>query len=123
MMSTIQRVAVVFTVVNVVVLVAVMTRDNSVLAQGEAEILLGRGLELVDAAGRVGASISVGPEGGAILQMRDGEGTIRVKLGAGADGSGLLLLDQTTEPGVQMRHRRARAATRRVCCRWQPPHR
>jgi hypothetical protein len=37
----------------------------------------------------------------------DPSGTIRVKLGADANGSGLLLLDETTEPAVHMIARRA----------------
>jgi hypothetical protein len=32
--------------------------------------------------------------------MKDQTGTIRVKLGAGKDGSGLVLLDDATEPAV-----------------------
>jgi hypothetical protein len=41
--------------------------------------------------------------------MRDASGTIRVKLGAGNGGSGLILLDETTEPGVQIIPRRVMA--------------
>jgi hypothetical protein len=32
--------------------------------------------------------------------MKDQAGTIRVKLGAGEDGSALVLLDDSTEPGI-----------------------
>ena len=34
--------------------------------------------------------------------MRDATGTIRVKLGASEDGSGLLLANDLTEPGVHI---------------------
>jgi hypothetical protein len=37
-----------------------------------------------------------------VLRLRDPSGDIRVKLGAGADGSGLVLLDGSTEVGVQV---------------------
>jgi hypothetical protein len=36
------------------------------------------------------------------LRLLDRSGTIRVKLGASESGSGLLLLDGATEPGVQI---------------------
>jgi hypothetical protein len=42
------------------------------------------------------------PDGEAVLRMRDAEGTIRVKLGASKKGSGLVLLDASTEPGVHV---------------------
>ena len=34
--------------------------------------------------------------------MWDAKGEVRVKLGAGEDGSGLLLADQSTEPGLHI---------------------
>ena len=34
--------------------------------------------------------------------MMDAKGTIRVKLGASEEGSGLVLLDDNTEPGVHL---------------------
>jgi hypothetical protein len=39
--------------------------------------------------------------------MRDAKGTIRVKLGANEDGSGLVLMDDRTELTVQIRANRA----------------
>lgn len=106
-MTNIQRVAVVLTIVNLVLLVVVLTHVRSVLAQGDAPILRGRGLELIDAAGQVRAQFNVEADGEAVFRMRDAKGTIRVKLGAGEDGSGLLLIDETTEPGVQIIARRS----------------
>jgi hypothetical protein len=47
-----------------------------------------------------------------VLRLLDRLGTIRVKLGAGEHGSGLLLLDEATEPGVHMIARRTPAAER-----------
>ena len=37
-----------------------------------------------------------------MFRLRDAQGSIRVKLGATADGSGLLLLDDRTEPAVHL---------------------
>ena len=99
-MTNIPRLAVVVTVINLVLLVFLLTQHPSAIAQGDASVLRGRGLELVDATGQVRAQFNVEPGGEAVFRMRDESGTIRVKLGAGAEGSALLLLDETTEPGV-----------------------
>ena len=105
--------AVVLTVVNLVLLIVVLTQ-GSALTQGDASILRGRGLELVDAAGQVRAQFNVERDGEAVFRLRDANGTIRVKLGAGNDGSGLLLIDETTEPGVHIIARRAATPTRPI---------
>jgi hypothetical protein len=71
-------------------------------------------LELHDERDQVRARLSVEPEGEVVLRLIDRTGTIRVKLGAGEDGSGLLLLDEATEPGVQLIARRTGTAERPV---------
>lgn len=110
-MTNTQRIAVVLTVVNLVLLVILLGNNRAAVAQSDS-VLRGRSLELVDGAGQVRAEITVEPDGEALLRMRDAAGTIRVKLGAGDSGSGLLLLDETTEPGVQIIARRSATATR-----------
>ncbi len=50
-------------------------------------------IELVDAKGQVRAQLKVEDNSEAVFRMKDAQGTIRVKLGAGADCSGLVLLD------------------------------
>jgi hypothetical protein len=65
-------------------------------------VLRGRGLELVDQQGRSRASIRVESSGEVVFRLTDQKGTIRVKLGAGEDGSGLLLANDATEPGVHI---------------------
>jgi hypothetical protein len=57
-------------------------------------------LELVDDAGVVRASIKVEPGGEVVFRLMDPTGTIRVKMGASADGSGLVLENDATEPGI-----------------------
>lgn len=37
-----------------------------------------------------------------VFRLRDAAGEVRVKMGAARDGSGLLLLDGATEPGVHL---------------------
>jgi hypothetical protein len=59
-----------------------------------------REFELVDQNGKQRVSIKVEPEGDILFRMKDQAGTIRVKLGAGEDGSALVLLDDTTEPAI-----------------------
>ena len=57
-------------------------------------------IELVDAKRQVRAQLKVEENSEAVFRMKDAQGTIRVKLGAGADGSGLVLLDDKTEVGI-----------------------
>lgn len=59
-------------------------------------------LELVDKSGLVRAQLHVEENGEVIFRMRDQQGQIRLKLGASGNGSGLILLDDQTETGIQM---------------------
>ncbi len=108
MMKT-QRFTIILVILNLGLLSFVLTRDNPVLAQEQAQILRARGLELIDDAGQVRASFILESE--AVLRLFDANGTIRVKLGAGSDGSGLVLLDENTELGVQIIARREATRT------------
>jgi hypothetical protein len=56
--------------------------------------------ELVGPDGKRRASIKVEPEGDVVLRLMDKTGDIRVKLAAGEDGSGLVLLNESTEPAI-----------------------
>jgi len=76
-------------------------------ASGEAsntthDVLRARLIELVAADGKVVAQLHTAEDGAANLRMRDGNGEVRVKLGATSDGSALLLLNQHTEPVVNL---------------------
>jgi hypothetical protein len=57
---------------------------------------------LVDKKGTVRTSIVAYEDGEVVFRMMDDKGTIRVKLGASEDGSGLVLLDNNTNPGVHV---------------------
>ncbi|HVS14290.1 MAG TPA: hypothetical protein VMV46_10215 [Thermoanaerobaculia bacterium] len=111
-MTRLQRLTVGVTIVTLALLLFVLGQDRVAAAQGDASVLRVRGLELVDATGQVRAQLSVEPDGEVLFRMRDAAGTIRVKLGAGDHGSGLLLIDEATEPGVQIIARRAATSTR-----------
>lgn len=58
--------------------------------------------ELVDNKGIQRASIKVEEGGEVVLRLFDQQHTIRVKIGGGADGSGIVLLDGNTNPGVHI---------------------
>ena len=70
-------------------------------AKRVASVLRARTIELVDARRQVRAQIKVERSGEVVFRLRDQTGAIRVKLGAGREGSGLLLLNERTEPGLQ----------------------
>ena len=58
--------------------------------------------------------LSLESDGEVIFRLFDQTGTIRVKLGASERGSGLLLADETTEPGVHIVARREELAGRKT---------
>ena len=61
-----------------------------------------REFELVDDKGIQRASIKVEEGGEVLLRLYDQKHTIRVKIGGNADGSGIVLLDANTNPGVHI---------------------
>lgn len=89
---------------GIVALVALNTvlYDHPAAAQSVPDVLRARAIELVDDRGRVRAQLNVASSGEVVFRLRDSTGTIRVKLGADADGSGLLLANEATEPGVHI---------------------
>ena len=58
--------------------------------------------ELVDEKGTQRASIKVEEGGEVVLRLFDQDHTIRVKIGANSDGSGLVLLNSDTNPAVHI---------------------
>jgi hypothetical protein len=67
-----------------------------------AAVLRARVIELVDERGQTRANLQVERSGEAVFRLRDSKGAIRVKLAASDDGSGLLLLDDRTEPAMHL---------------------
>lgn len=96
-----QRLVIVLTVVNLVLLVALLSERHVARAQEAAPVLRARALEIVDEAGVVRAQITISPEtgtangdareGGVLFRLMDRHQQPLVKLGASADGSGLML--------------------------------
>jgi hypothetical protein len=97
-----RRLAAALAAVDLLLLGALLLRGQPAEAQQAAPVVRARMFELVDARGTVRASLEVESDPDAtVLRLRDASGTIRVKLAADASGSGLVLLDDRTELGVQ----------------------
>jgi hypothetical protein len=63
-------------------------------------VLRAQAIELVNKQGQVVAQLFLGEDGSGNLRLRDASGTVRAKLGATAQGAGLLLLDKDVEPAL-----------------------
>ena len=96
------RVAVALTAINLVLLLAALAQKGSAATQGGGDVLRGQALELVDQRGQIRARLNVESDGQVVLRLLDQQGTIRVKLGADKAGSGLVLNNDATEPGVHL---------------------
>ena len=94
--------AILISAVAVLFVSGALLYERSVAAQTASKHLRAEAIELVDARGRVRAQLSVESSGEVVFRLRDSSGTIRVKLGASDDGSGLLLANEATEPGVHL---------------------
>jgi len=81
-------------------------------APTEVPVLRARALEIVDERGRIRSRVNVEADGEVVLRLIDRNGAIRVKLGAGEGGSGLMLADEATEPAVHIIARRTGTPTR-----------
>jgi hypothetical protein len=96
------QLAVTLTIINLMLLVIILLQDPITTPSANADVLRAGAIELIDERGQVRARLNVEPDGEVVFRLLDGEGTIRVKLGASKDGSGLLLLNELTEPGIQL---------------------
>ena len=81
-------------------------------ASENISVLRAQKIELVDAQGVTRARLSSEPGGEVVLRLMGANGELRVKLGASNDGSGLLLANAATEPGVHLLAQRTEATLR-----------
>lgn len=89
--------------INLALLIWLVTAGRQAAAQPDVTpVLRANAIELVDDNGIVRAQLIASADGETLLRMRDARGEVRVKLGAGEDGSGLMLADQSTEPGLHI---------------------
>ena len=88
----IHRLVIALTVLNVLTMLTFWSHVQVATAQAVPDMLRARGLEVVDDRGIVRAQIVVQPnDGGVLLRLIDQQQKPLVKLGAGTDGSGLML--------------------------------
>ena len=97
------RLAMVLMVINLILFIVVIAQNRMIANQTIPEVLRVRAFELVDENGRVRAQLNIDETNGEVIfRLRDEKETIRVKLGASEEGSGLLLINDLTEPGVHL---------------------
>ena len=97
------RLAVVLTVINFVLLIFLLAQSRLIATQTVPQVLRVRAFQLVDENGEIRAQLNVDETNGEVIfRLLDAKGTIRVKMGASEEGSGLLLLNNLTEPGVHI---------------------
>jgi len=96
--------------VNLLILLLVASQARP--DRSSVDVLRGRALELIDESGQIRARLDVDEAGEVVLRMIDQNGTIRVKMGAAEHGSGLLLIDEATEPAVHIIARRSPTSSR-----------
>ena len=93
------RFALALTFVNLLALLSFWSQQQVARAQAVPDILRAKGLEIVDDRGIVRAQIIVQPnDGGVLFRLIDQQKKPLVKLGASADGTGLML---TGDPARQ----------------------
>lgn len=99
-----QKVLVGVTVLNVLLVAAAWFGLVGVgvgSAQSPDGALEASGFNLVNDEGTVVGQLYVGEDGSGQIRLRDADGVVRVKLGAGTDGAGLILFQGgEPEPGV-----------------------
>ena len=110
---TSQRIAVALTAINLALLLLTLSQARSVTAQASVvPSVRANVIELVDDHGQTRSRLNVESGGEVVFRLMDQNGTIRVKLGADESGSGLLLTDERTEPGIHLIARRVGTAER-----------
>ncbi len=96
------RLALVLTILNLALLVFLLAWGRTVVSPAAGDVLRAQRIELVDEQGQARAKLNLEASGEVVFRLLDETGTIRVKLGASEGGSGLVLLNDLTEPGLQL---------------------
>jgi hypothetical protein len=87
---------------NAALLSFLLTQGRPAVTQASPEVLQAQRIGLLDSDGYIRAQLRVEERGDTVFRMRDAKGEIRMKLGASGTGSGLLLNNGATEPGVHV---------------------
>jgi hypothetical protein len=97
------QIAVALTVINFMLLIGLLVQNRMIASQTIPDVLRVRAFELVDGNGRGRAQFNVDETNGEVIfRLRDENENIRVKLGASEEGSGLLLINDLTQPGIHI---------------------
>lgn len=91
-----QRISIVLFLLNIAFLLLLSAKPQ----QQTFQKITVQEFELVDKTGQVRANIVAYPEGEVVFRLKDAKGSVRVKLGASQDGSGLVMLNNSTEVGI-----------------------
>lgn len=102
-----QRIAIAVTAINLSALAFFQLNTPTSARSDVAPIIRARAIELVDDNGKTRAQLDIEKTGEVVFRLRDPNGTIRTKLGAGTDGSGLSMMDDRTEATVQIKAEKA----------------
>lgn len=98
-----QRIAIVFSIVNLMLMVFLLAQTPSEAQQSITPVVRTRAFELVDDNGKTRAQIDIEKTGEVVFRLRDENGTIRSKFSGGKGGSGLSMMDDRTEATIQIR--------------------
>src|ERR1044072_6149078 len=98
-----QRIAIVFSVVNLLLLLFLLSEKPSDAQQSITPVVRTRAFELIDENGKTRAQINVEKTGEVVFRLRDETGKIRSKYAADETGAGLSLMDDRTEATIQIR--------------------
>ena len=101
------RLVAILTIINLTILILILVQGRMVTTPATSDVLRVRAIELVDERDQVRAQLNVEPGGEVVFRLRCqdrvGKSSFhRVKLGASEEGSGLLLLNELTEPGIHL---------------------
>lgn len=93
--------------INLALLLFLVPHVRLTAAPTLPSVIRAQAIELVDERGQIRAQLNVESNDEVVFRLRDPRGTIRVKLGASEEGSGLLLVNESTEPGVHILAKRS----------------
>ena len=99
---SVHRAVFVLAIINLLTVVLFAVAGGVLNAAPAPAVLRAQLIELVDSRGTVRAQLRTEADGAVVFRLTDQRGQIRVKLGAGEEGSGLLLADETSEVGVHL---------------------
>ena len=97
-----RRLAILLSIINLILISLLLFQGNT-MPPSSSDIVRARLLEVLDENGTVRAQIKVESNPDAVvLRLRDAKGDVRVKLGADERGSGMVLSNGSSDPGLHL---------------------